>query len=354
MNQAENDKQMLAEILNQPNAWADTISIVENRSDRLLELTEDIDEAVFTGCGSGLNAAVSIAPTFQHFTGIKARAVPAAEIVFFPETVFVDGSRYLVVLISRSGSTTETVKACDVVKSHNMRTIAITCHPESLLARRSTEALVLEPANETSVTTSQSLTSMILCGQLMSGIASRHNRYLHQLKMLPQLGRKVINQYHDLGRRIAEGENISKLAFVGNGPFRGIARESQLKIKEMVLLPSDSYPLLDYRHGPKSNVDEDMLITVLMSDRARSVEIEFLAEMKRLKGKLFIICEKADGNIRAYADYLAEVDSGLPEFARGILYLPPIHFLAYYKSLAVGQSPSNPMNLSYWVETREI
>jgi glucosamine--fructose-6-phosphate aminotransferase (isomerizing) len=195
---------------------------------------------------------------------------------------------------------------------------------------------------------------MVLCGQLMSGIASGHNKYLQQLNMLPKLGRQVINQYQDLGRHIAENDSIGKFAFVGNGPFRGIARECQLKIKEMVLLPSDSYPLLDYRHGPKSNVDEHMLITVLVSDRARSVEIEFLAEMKRLKGKLFIICDKADANIRAHADYVAEVDSGLPDFARGILYLPPIHFLAYFKSLAVGQSPSNPTNLSYWVETREI
>ena len=354
MNQGENDKQMLSEILNQPNAWTDTIGIVEDRSSQLLELTEDIDEVVLTGCGSGLNAAVAIAPAFQHFTGIKARAAPAAEIVFFPETVFVDSSRYLVVLISRSGSTTETVKACDIVTSHNMRTLAITCYAESPLAHQSTEALVLEPANETSVTTTQSLTSMVLCGQLMSGIVSRHDRYLDQLKMLPQLGRQVINQYHDLGRRIAEDESISKFAFVGNGPFRGIARECQLKIKEMVLLPSDSYPLLDYRHGPKSNVDEHMLITVLMSDRARSAEIEFLAEMKSLRGKLFIICDKADDNARTYADYLAEVNSGLPEFVRDILYLPPIHFLAYYKSLAVGQNPSKPANLTYWVETRKL
>ncbi len=354
MNQAENDKQMLAEILNQPKAWADTIGIVEARSSRLLELAEDIDEVVFTGCGSGLNAAVAIAPTFQHFTGIKTRAVPAAELMFFPETVFVDSSRYLVVLFSRSGSTTETVMACDVAKSRNMRTVAITCYPESPLARQSTEALVLEPANEASVTTTQSLTSMILCGQVMSGILSKNAEYLQQLKPLPQLGRAVIDQYHDLGRRIAENESITKFAFVGSGPLRGIAREGQLKIKEMVLLPSDSYPLLDYRHGPKSNVDEHMLITVLMSDRARRVELEFLAEMKSLRGKLFVICDGADRGIRLYTDYLAEVDSGLPEFVRDILYLPPIHFLAYYKSLAVGQSPSNPANLTYWVETKNL
>jgi glucosamine--fructose-6-phosphate aminotransferase (isomerizing) len=354
MGQTENDKQMLAEILNQPNAWADTIGSVEAKSSQLSELAADCDEVIFTGCGSGLNAAVAIAPTFQRFTGIRAQAVPAAEVVFFPETVFVDGSRSLVVLISRSGSTTETVMACDIAKRRNMQTLAITCYPESALARRSIAALVLESANEASVTTTQSLTSMILCGQVMSSILSGNAMYLKQLKSLPQLGRAVIDKYRDLGQRIAEDESISKFAFVGSGPLRGIAREGQLKIKEMVLLPSDSYPLLDYRHGPKSNVDEHMLITVLMSDRARRVEIEFLAEMKSLRGKLFVICDKADSSIRQFADYLGEVDSGLSEFARDILYLPPIHFLAYYKSLAVGLSPSSPVNLTYWVETRNL
>lgn len=354
MGQTENDKQMLAEILNQPDAWIDTVGIVEAQASRLLKSIEDIDEVVFTGCGSGLNAAIAIAPTFQHFTGIRSRAVPAAEVVFFPDTIFVKSSRYLVVLISRSGLTTEVVMACEAANSLGMRTLAITCNPESHLARLSAEALVLEPANEVSVTTTQSLTSMILCGQIMSGIVSQDVEYLEQLKSLPQFGRTVIDRYHDLGRRISEDERITKFAFVGNGSLRGIAREGQLKVKEMVLLPADSYPLLDYRHGPKSNVDEHMLITVLMSDRARSAEIEFLAEMKSLRGKLFIISDKADGDERTYADYLAEVDSGLPEFARDILYLPPIHFLAYYKSLAVGQNPSNPANLTYWVETRTL
>jgi glucosamine--fructose-6-phosphate aminotransferase (isomerizing) len=354
MDQAENEGQMLTEILNQPDAWVDTIGIVEAKSGQLLELIKDVDEVVFTGCGSGLNAAITIAPTFQHYTGIKAQAVPAAEIVFFPETVFAESSRYLVVLISRSGSTTETVRACEVAKGHDRQTLAITCYPESPLARQSTGAFVIAPANEVSVTTTQSLTSMILCGQVMTAVASKNAEYLRQLKQLPRLGRAVIDRYHDLGRHIAEDDSITKFAFVGNGSLRGVAREGQLKIKEMVLLPSDSYPLLDYRHGPKSNVDEHMLITVLMSDRAKRAEIEFLAEMKSLRGKLFVISDKADNDISTYADYLAEVDSGLPEFVRDILYLPPIHFLAYYKSLAVGQNPSSPANLTYWVETRKL
>jgi glucosamine--fructose-6-phosphate aminotransferase (isomerizing) len=119
----------------------------------------------------------------------------------------------------------------------------------------------------------------------------------------------------------------------------------------MTLQPSDAYPLLDYRHGPKSNVDENMLVTVLISDRARNGETLFLKDMKALNGTVFAICDKADQEIKEAADYLVEVDSGLPEFARDILYMPPVHFLAYYRALARGQDPDNPTNLTYWVNT---
>jgi glucosamine--fructose-6-phosphate aminotransferase (isomerizing) len=354
MNTSENDKTMLQEILNQPNAWAATIELVEAKAGRLLKLAEGIDEVIFTGCGSALNESVALAPMFQYLTGVKARAVPPAEVVFFPETVFAAASRYLMVAIARSGSTTETVMARDAAKQRGIPTLAITMYPQSPLALESNEALVLEAANEASVTTTQSLTSTVLCGQLLAGIVAGDDEYLQQIKQLPDLGRKVIERYHDLGRRIGAEKTITKFAFVGSGALIGLAREGQLKMKEMTLLPSDSYPILDYRHGPKSNVDEHMLVTVLSTDRTTRVEREFIAEMKGLRGRVLVLCDRADSELRALADWVVEVESGLPDFARDILYMPPIHFLAYYKSLAVGLSPSTPANLSYWVATKSL
>ncbi len=354
MKASDGDRRMLEEILNQPRAWSETIRIVNAKAGRLRELAAGAEEVVFTGCGSGLNAAEAMAPTFQMLTGIRARAVPAAEVIFFSESVLVKGSRTLLVPISRSGSTTETEMARGTAERLGMKTLAITCYPDSPLARRSTEAIVLEPANEASVTTTQSLTSMVLCGQLLAGIVSGNAEYLGRLAELPRCGDSVMKRFHELGRRIGEDPGIRKFAFVASGSLRGLAREAQLKIKEMVLLPSDSYPLLDYRHGPKSNVDAGMLITLMATDRTAEVEGELLAEMKGLGGKLLVICDKAGADVAALADHAAEARSGLPDFARDILYMPVIHFLAYYKSLAEGQSPSNPKNLTYWVRTERI
>jgi glucosamine--fructose-6-phosphate aminotransferase (isomerizing) len=339
----------LSEILNQPAAWEETIKQVESRAYSIIDLFGDVDQVVFTGCGSALNVSYAFAPTFQNFTGINTRVAPAADISFFPDTVFPKDGNTLVVPISRSGSTTETTRACETARSRGMKTLSITCYPNSQLAQMATQSCVLEAANEKSVTTTQSLTSMVLCGQVISAIVSNRPGYLEQLRSLPAIGPRVLDRYHDLGRTVAANQAITKFAFVGSGPFYGLARECQLKIKEMVLLPSDSYPVLDFRHGPKSNVDEHMLITLLMSDRARQEEIIFLKDMKDLGGVILTLCDKADPEIESVTDYLVEIGSGLPEFVRDILYIPPIHFVAYYKSLLRGQDPDNPANLTYWV-----
>jgi glucosamine--fructose-6-phosphate aminotransferase (isomerizing) len=350
----ENDEIMLHEILNQPRAWAATIEAVTAQAPRLRALAGDVDEIVFTGCGSGLNAATAIAPVCQSITGVRARAVPAAEMVFFPETVFVKNARYLVVPISRSGTTTETVQARDVASGRGMPTLGITCYPDSPLARSSSAALVLAAANEASVTTTQSLTAMVLAGQVLSALIAGDGAYLHQLQRLPALGERLLGHCHDLGRTIGSDRTLTKFAFVGSGMGIGLAREGQLKIKEMTLLPSDAYPILDFRHGPKSNVDEHMLITVLSTDRTRRIEREFLAEMRGLGGRQLLLCERAEEALRAHVTWMVAVESGLSDFARGILFMLPIHFLAYYKSLSLGLSPSTPTNLSYWVATQSL
>jgi glucosamine--fructose-6-phosphate aminotransferase (isomerizing) len=174
---------------------------------------------------------------------------------------------------------------------------------------------------------------------------------LNELQRLPALCESKMDAFHDIGKNIGENTNIMKYAFVGSGPFFGQAHESQLKIKEMVLLPVDAYPTLDFRHGPQSNVDSQMLITVFLSDSARIEEGKFLRDMRSLEGRTWVICDQADDQIRENADYILEVNAGLGEFARGVLYMPAVQYMAYYRSLSRGLNPDEPRNLSYWVDT---
>ena len=340
----------LAEINRQPEAWAHTIRMVEAQKGELLALARGVDEVIFTGSGSAYNVSMILAPTFQHFTGVRTRSAPAAELIHFPETVFPQAKNCLVVTITRSGETTEAIGACTAARERGYRTLGITCATDSTLARLADSTLILTDASEQSVVTTQSLTSMVLCGQVFSALVGDDRPSLEAMRQLPEWGRQRMDAAHQLGRQLADQEAIRKFAFVGNGPYLGLARECQLKLKEMVLQPSDAYPLFDFRHGPKSNVDEHMLVTVLVSDRARSEEVAFLRDMRQLHGKLLVLCDRAEGPMTQYADYVFETNSGLPDFAREVLYMPVIHFLAYHRSLALGYDPDHPVNLTYWVD----
>jgi len=339
------------EIASQGQAWEELIPLVMEHADEIRESFAGIEEVIFTGCGSALNASLCGASILQMQTGISARSVPAAECYLFRDSVLVSGRKTLAVLISRSGKTTEVVRALDDLRSRAIRTVGITCTEDSPLARGSDVALVLTPATERAVATTRSLTGMILVTQLLAAIVSGSEAYLSELRRLPELCQAQMESYHNLGKVIGERTDLTQYAFVGNGPLFGLARESQLKVKEMVLLPVDAYPMLDFRHGPQSNVDKQMLVIAFISDSAHEEEVQFLRDMKALGGVTWALCDRDDGTLQAHADHVLELNSGLGELVRGPLYMPAVQYMAYYRSLSRGLNPDEPRHLSYWVDT---
>jgi glucosamine--fructose-6-phosphate aminotransferase (isomerizing) len=254
---------------------------------------------------------------------------------------------------SRSGDTTETVQALLRAKTWGARTLAVVCFPESRMAHAADAALILEEAGEKSVTTTRSLTSMVLSAHYLAAVCAGNEEVQDKLKALPDLARERMELFHDVGRSVGSDREIRRFAFLGHGSYYGLAREAQLKVKEMVLLPSDSYVSLDFQHGPMSNVDESMLVTIMVSERGRGYDLELARNMKALGGKVFVLCDRGGKEFEPYTDYLLELDTGLGDGIRNVLYMPALQFMAYYRSLAEGQDPDNPRNLTYFVSLEE-
>lgn len=340
-----------AEIASQGKVWIELIQLMLSQSAAVQRIAENCNECLFVGCGSSLNASYTGAAIFQTLTDIPARAVPAAEVYLFPRSVLVKDRKTLAVLLSRSGKTTEVLQALDYLRRHGVSTIGITCQGGSPLADQSDLGLVLAPANEQAVVTTRSLTGMIIALQLISAIISGNQNFIQEIQSLPEVCNVQMPVFDELGKTMGCHPNLSRYAFVGNGPFWGQSRECQLKIKEMTLKPADAYPMLDFRHGPQSTVDENTLVTAMISDSARLQEIQFLLDMRALKGVTWALCDRSDENLRASAGYVLELNSGLSELARCPLYMPAIQFMAYYHALALGLNPDEPRNLSYWINT---
>lgn len=341
------------EIISQPKAWSILLPVVLSHADALRHMFAGVQQVLFVGCGSGFNASIFGAPIFQTKTGIPARAVPAADVYLFPASVLIPGRRELAVLSSRSGQTTEVLNALEFLKDQGVPTLGITCSADSPLAQNSDLSLVLSAVAEQAVVTTRSLTGMLLTQQLIAALVSGDKNYLDELRQLPELAERYMPVFHDLGQRIGQQTDITRYAFVGNGPFYGIACESQLKIKEMALLPSDGYPMLDFRHGPQSNVDGQMLITAFLSDNAHDEEIRFLGDMRALGGRVWSLCSGSNPTQAHAAEYVLEFDAGLDQYARGPLCLPAVQFMAYYRALSRGLNPDAPRHLDYWIDTAE-
>jgi len=339
------------EISSQPEAWSKLIPLVMEKAETLQRVFSGVGQVIFIGCGSGLNASLAGAPVFQAKTRIPARAIPAFDVYKFPESLFSKEGKTVAVLSSRSGKTTEVVNAMRYLHEIGIPTIGITCSAESPLAQESNLPVVMSPVIEQAVVTTRSLTGMILTMQLITAVVTQDQSFLTELENLPERCERRLQVFHDIGKEVGERADLARYSFLANSPFFGVAHECQLKVKEMVLLPSDCYPVLDFRHGPQSNVDERMLVTLFFSDAAEKEEIEVLKDMKALNGVTWVICERANPGITENADYLVEVNSGLGQYARGILYLPAVQYMAFYRAISLNLNPDHPHNLSYWVDT---
>lgn len=335
------------EILSQPETWRATLkafaadrTALEGFLDRA-----DFDQILVVGCGSTHYLAQAAATTLAHCTAIPARAFPSSELWLFSGAL--PTGRTLLLAISRSGTTTETLRALERFQEANTGPVlAVTCYPESPLAQQADFALAASDAQEQSIAQTRSFTSMLLLTQALAATLAHDERMLERLHRLPEALEDLIARLGDLARRLGENQDIERLFFLGGGPLYGLANEAMLKTKEMSLSHSEAYHPLEFRHGPMAMVNEHTLIVGLFSDTGLAEELGVLKDMNALGARTLALIEDASAFTGWRADHVVELRSGLDEWARGPLYLPVLQRLAYHRAAAKGLDPDRPHNLT--------
>lgn len=326
------------EILSQPEAWADALDVVEKARAALLSLlTDEFEQVLFTGCGSTYYLSMAAAALFQESTGKIARGVPAGELLLNPQVVLGSG-KTLLVAVSRSGSTTETVRAVEQFKrQRGGRVLAITNYGDQPLAGLADLALVIEKGQEESVAQTRSFASMFVAATGLSLLAGQRVSEYQAMRGLPEVGAKLIDRYDSQARGIGEALELDRFYFLGSGARYGLACEVSLKMKEMTLTHSEPFHFMEFRHGPMSMVTENAVVVGMVSEKNFRHETAVLNEMQTMGGRGLSLAE-AQSNV--------SFESGLPESARAVLYLPALQLMAFYRSLAKGLNPDRPKNLT--------
>lgn len=333
-----NGQHTYQEIMTQPAAWEDALAAFAEVAEALASSwqTLKLDQVIFIGCGSTYYLSLTAAALLQQATGIASRACAASELLLFSETLVVDPVKTLLVAISRSGTTTETLTAVSRFQQQGGAAVwTITCYPDSPLAQMADIVLPTVAAQEESVAQTRSFASMLIMAQALAAYLS--GEAWEQLHDLVAYGRTLISQTAPIMQQLAERQDLVRFTFLGSGPQNGIAHEAMLKMTEMSLTVANAFHFLEYRHGPMSMANAEAAIIGLLSPTAADHEKQVLAEMAA-NGATTLALSPEGGDIALPAN--------LPVWAYPVLYLPPLQLLGYYRALSKGLDPDNPRNLT--------
>jgi glucosamine--fructose-6-phosphate aminotransferase (isomerizing) len=339
------------EIASQPEVWRTTLERFESDRVALESFLQQVhfDRIAAIGCGSTHYLAQAAAATLTGCTGFPACGIPSSELWLFPGTVQTDGA--LLLAISRSGTTTETLRALERFRQINAGPVlSVTCYPESPLAQQADFVLAAPAAQEQSVAQTRSFTSMLLLIQALTAVLARDEGMLEDLYGLPDALDDLVDRVGDLPQQLGADLDVERIFFLGGGPLYGLANEAMLKTKEMSLSYSEGYHPLEFRHGPMSMVDERALVVGFFSDTGLTEEIRVLRDMGALGARTLALVEDSSALADWRVDHVVELCSGLDEWARGPLCLTVAQRLAYHRAVAKGLDPDRPHNLTAVVE----
>lgn len=337
-----------AEILSEPGCWAAVIRRLgsDGQVDRLLAESASAPEWLFVGCGSSYYIALAAAASWTRLTGRPARAVPASELLLFPDLVYSASRPLQPVLISRSGHTSEVLRVAEDLRARKIHTLAITCAPGQELDKLASRTLCLPEADEQSMVMTRSFTSMLLGLQYTAARLAGNAPFLEALGQLPAAAQPLLRSFVPAVMSFVEQRRFADYVFLGQGPFYGLACEGALKVKEMSCSYAQSFHTLEFRHGPKSIVGPETLITFFLSDSGFEAELEVLEEVKALGGTTLAISNRGSVRAAPAADLLLELHLEMNEVARLAASLVPCQLLGLYTGIQKGHNPDQPRHLS--------
>jgi glucosamine--fructose-6-phosphate aminotransferase (isomerizing) len=299
---------------------------------------------VLSGAGSSYYLALAVAAAAREATHQPYSAAPLSEILLRPGGVLVGGEPATepVVVISRSGSTSEAVAVADRARELGHPTIAVTCRADSTLAGRADVTLVSPAGDEQAIVMTRSFASMLalLLGVVASaaGDGTLATDLGHAAERWPDVSAAAA-----VGRRFG-ATDWSRVVVLGGGAAFGIAAEWGLKLTETSQVATSAYEPLEFRHGPISVCEPGVLVVGLIGGAGAAEELRVVAEAAGFGAETWVLARDAD-EARDAPGTVSLIGAGLHPTARLPLLLHPAHALALTLALTRGCDPDAPRHL---------
>jgi glucosamine--fructose-6-phosphate aminotransferase (isomerizing) len=352
---------MLKEIYEQPRAAADTLRgrVVPEGGNVVLsdinldpEVVAGLERVVLVACGTSYHAAIVGRFLVERLAGIAAEVDVASEFRYRDAVV---GPETLVVALSQSGETADTLGAVRAARLKGAPIIAITNVVGSALSREATGTLYTHAGPEIGVASSKTFTSTavacyllaIWLGRRRGGLPPEEARkHIEGLLELPRLMEQTLEEepvVATLAREVAKHHNF---LFLGRGIHYPLALEGALKLKELSYLHAEGYPAGEMKHGPIALIDDQMPVVALVPrDGSYERMMGNVEEVRARDGRLILIGHQGDRELTGRTDQVITVPAA-SDVISPILMAIPLQLLAYHVAVRLGRDVDQPRNLA--------
>ena len=346
---------MLKEIHEQPDSLRDGLRLQEQYLNLLTQFLDRGKEVFLTAAGTSYHSCLAGSYIFSQISRLTTIPVVSSEFVErYGSTVGIDS---IILSVSQSGETYDTLKAIDHARMRAATVLGITNTVGSTLTRVSRAYIIQQSGPEIGVAATKTFTSQVLVLAQLALRLAKHRGKLSQdeldemeenLEKVPQWVSDTIDNSYEQIMELADKYSDEKLfLFLGRGISSATALEGRLKTLEITYVPSLAYPAGESKHGPISIIEEDVVCVFVCPRGETRDQIDgSIMEMKARGAKILSICEEGDEEIKGLSDDCIEMPRGIPEILSPIPYVIPMQLLSYKLAVLKGLDPDKPRNLA--------
>lgn len=330
------------EIHRQQANWHGVIDALQKEEDLHSEIGTEFGKRiwVFTGCGSSFHLAQTAAALFEKITDFSAKAVPASEILLYPELVFNARESYITVAFSRSGTTPEIVEMVKKTrKTLKIPVISVCCDSTSIMTRTASMALTFPFPSEQSTIMTGSFTSMLMSVLIFSLQATNSNQWVERLYDLSSFAETALAQGDIFIPPLLGKRNFDQFIFLAQGPLIGLAHEAALKMTLMAQVHARSYHTLEFRRGPISITNAATLVTILGAEKGIEQQLQMAEEVKKLGATVLLLHDHTLLSVPEIIESSICVPGNGHDVINALIYMPIVQLLAYYTAVQRGLNP---------------
>ena len=310
----------------------------------------DANHIYITACGTSWHAALIGSYILEELLNVPVKVEYASEFRYRETAVNGDS---VVICVSQSGETADTLAAIKKAKEKGALTLGIVNVVGSSIARETHCGVYIHAGPEIGVASTKAFTSQvtifsligILLAQKKGSDSELIKRIIYDLESLPGLVQSVLDQGNDILPIATDFIDVNNFLYLGRGYQFPVALEGALKLKEIAYIHAEGYPAAEMKHGPIALIDDDMPVVFIVTEKGYDKVVSNIQEVRARGGKIIIISSVINKELESYSDHIIQVPK-INHCLQAVLTTIPLQILAYHMAVLKGCDVDMPRNLA--------